>query len=94
MDRRELFSYIFLVVVLGIPALAVSARIALRPIVEALVRLREEFSRVGSDARTAVLEAEVGHLRAETDALRDELRALQSATDFDRQLRAGKSDSA
>ncbi len=94
MDRRELFSYIFLVVVLGIPALAVSARIALRPIVEALARLREEFSRVGSDARSAVLEAEVGHLRAETDALREELRALQSTTAFDRQLRAGKSDSA
>ncbi len=93
MDRRELFSYIFVAVVLGIPALAVSARIALRPIVEALARLREEFSRVGSDAHTAVLEAEVGHLRAETDALREELRALQSVTAFDQQLRAGKSDS-
>ena len=50
----------------GVPVLAISARIALKPLAEAIARLRETFPRNDdaiSDARIAALEGEVRALR-------------------------------
>lgn len=63
---EELIVGLMAFTVVGIPAIALSARIALKPLAEAIARLREAFprdERSASDARIAALEEEVRALR-------------------------------
>jgi hypothetical protein len=73
---------VFIFIVFGVPALAIGARLALRPIVDAIVRLRESFASppgLPVDSRVSALEAEVR-------VLRQEVRRLQESEEFARQL--------
>ncbi len=77
---------VFIFVVFGVPALAIGARLALRPIVDAIVRLRESFApsaALPADPRLHALEAEVGRLR-------QEVKRLSESETFSRQLRSGE----
>lgn len=73
---------VFIFIVFGVPALAIGARLAIRPVVDAIVRLRESFAPPGvaaPDPRLAALEAEVARLRRE-------VRRLSQAEAFAREL--------
>lgn len=72
MDIEEVMGLLALLALVVFPALALTVRLSLKPIVEAIVRLREAF--VGSDlpasqARIARLEGEVRELKAEVERL-------------------------
>ena len=59
-------------IVFGVPAVAISVRIALKPVIEALGRVRNlSAPRAGadSDPRLAALEADVNRLQAEVQRL-------------------------
>jgi hypothetical protein len=77
MDITDLMGILAAIVIFFIPALAVSARFALRPIVEAIIRLREAFvdppSRPQLEARLESIEAELRFVRQATE------RALAAA---------------
>ena len=77
---------VIMLLVFAVPAVALAARVALRPIVDAIVRLREisGSSPAAHDARVAALEAEVNRLG-------QEVRRLSEADAFNRQLHAPKS---
>ncbi|MFW6079049.1 MAG: hypothetical protein ACODAE_05470 [Gemmatimonadota bacterium] len=66
MDADELILALLVLILIGTPVLAISARIALKPLAEAVARMREAFqgSRDAvSDDRLAALEEEVRLLR-------------------------------
>jgi hypothetical protein len=73
---------LFVIGVFVIPALAVSARIALRPIVDALVRLPEALP-----TRSASPDSdEIRELRTRIEYLEDRLASVEETADFHREL--------
>lgn len=83
---EDLLTLIGATVLVFIPALAITARFALRPMVEAIIRLREGL--VGNP--TASLEARLGRLEAELADLRSTIELLVESQQFDRELRPGR----
>lgn len=83
MNPEDILKFMVVLAIIVVPALAVSARLALRPIVEAILRLRDGYGPATpkDDARIAALEAEVRQLRAEFERLAD-------TAEFDAQLQA------
>ena len=77
-----------IVVLVFIPALALTARFALRPIVEAIIRLREGLMGGSTGSfptdRMAAIEAELAEIRRE-------IRKLAEVREFNREL-VGESD--
>ena len=84
MPMDDIITAVILFSIICAPALAFSFRIALKPAVEALVRLREEtvLPEAGADRETS-------DLRRRVEELQDRLERLEEARDFDRQLRGG-----
>jgi hypothetical protein len=81
---EDIVAIISLTVLIGLPVLAISTRIALKPVVEAIVRLRE-----GLNSDSAALQARrFERLEAEVDGLRDEVERLREAEEFQRRLQA------
>lgn len=72
---------ILMFIVFGIPALAIAARLAIRPVLDAVLSLREAAAArpLATDHRLAELEAEVSRLALEVGRLNE-------AAAFDRQL--------
>ncbi len=64
---RETAMMVLLFIVFGAPALAIATRIAVRPLVEAVVLLREAFAGFGDGPRLAALEAEVSRLSVKAE---------------------------
>lgn len=89
MDFEELMGLLVLLALVVFPALALTIRLALKPIVESIVRLREAFMSTprapGDVARIARLEQEVKELRAE-------VQRLGSVEEFYGELTAGEED--
>jgi hypothetical protein len=82
---RDSVMLVLMFIVFGVPALAIPTRIALKPVIEALVRLRDISAARGavdSDQRVAALESEVGRLQAE-------VQRLSESEAFTRQLIQG-----
>ena len=73
---------LFVIGVFVIPALAVSARIALRPIVDALVRLPEALPTLSA----APDSDEIRELRTRIEYLEDRLASVEETADFHREL--------
>jgi len=75
-----------------LPALAVTARFALKPIVDAILRLKEggvlpsSASSVAAGQDVALLTAEVRHLRDDVAQLQQSVAQLQDAETFHRSL--------
>lgn len=83
MDVESVLEPLLIVSLVVLPALAVTLRIALRPVVEAIVRMREMFvSR--PDAR--LTEARMARMEDEMAELRAMVRRTLEAADFDRRL--------
>ncbi len=77
-------------VVLGIPAIAMSARWVLRPIIDAYVRGRELKAGAQADpGRMAAQERRIAEVEGELAALRQEVERLSAVESFYNQLQAG-----
>ena len=81
----DIITGVILFSIICAPALALSFRIALKPAVEALVRLREVATSPGDRGPAG----EASDLRRRVEELQDRLERLEEARNFDRQLRGG-----
>jgi hypothetical protein len=63
-----LLQLLFVAAVIGLPAVGLTIRLAVKPLVEAIIRLREAFPAQGSrDPSVAALQGEVQALRAQLE---------------------------
>lgn len=71
MDPKDAAMIVLMFVVFGAPALALAARLTIRPVLEAIDRFREgvSVSSRAPDPRVDVLEAEVRRLSGEVERL-------------------------
>lgn len=94
----DLFLALGIIVLIFIPTLALTARFALRPIVEAIIRLREGLlgdpSRSIETDRMAAIESELAELRQEVRALADvrEFHRELAVADHQPRLQSGQSE--
>ena len=91
MDMDEIIEFCVITSLVVLPALALTARFALKPIVDAILRLKEGGVLPGSPAvagsqDVALLTAEVRHLRDEVAQLHQSVAQLQDAETFHRSL--------
>ncbi len=84
MDPKDILPWIFGIIVFGVPAVALSVRIAARPLLEGLARLREASHPVGPAAPDPRVDA----LQAEMSTLRDRVDRLAAVEEFYAQLQA------
>lgn len=94
MSPDDILGYVVVATVVIIPVLAITARIALRPIIEAVARVRELTASAESDGAVPELHAELEDLRATVAELRDEVHALREAGEFYRALAAPREPGA
>ncbi|MFO7895043.1 MAG: hypothetical protein R6U63_15120 [Longimicrobiales bacterium] len=81
---EEMMIVLVVFFVVGVPVMGLTARLAIKPLVESILRVREAFL---ADSRgEQVSAAEVERLEHEVQELRDEVRRLTAATEFDRKL--------
>jgi hypothetical protein len=79
-EMKDAALLVIMFIVFGVPAMAVAARLAIRPTADAIVRLRESAAPGRApEGRFEALEAEVGQLR-------QEVRRLAEAEAFAREL--------
>jgi hypothetical protein len=83
MDTRDTIFTLVIAVITVVPVLGVTARLTLRPMVDAILRLRE-----GQQGQ-AVLDARVLGLESEVRQLRDTVATLETTVDFQQKLLAG-----
>jgi hypothetical protein len=91
MDFEDFLGYAMVISLLVIPALGLTARFALKPIVDALLRLKEGGllpSAVRSAEDVPMLVTEVRRLRAEVAQLQQTVARLEDAESFHRTLAA------
>ncbi len=70
--------------VVGVPVLGITARLAIKPLVESILRVREAFL---EERRPVIADAgEVQRLEREVDELREQVQRLTEAAEFDRKL--------
>jgi hypothetical protein len=73
------------------PVVALSARFAMRPIVDAMIRLREAQ---GATRNSELQDRRIALLESEIQGLQHTVRSLADAEDFRRQLAAPRPDPA
>jgi hypothetical protein len=98
MDVDGIIKLMVVTAVVVVPALGVTIRFALKPIVEAIVRLKEGGV-VSSDstamlAEVRQLRAELQHTHDEVAQMRQELSRIQEAESFNLALRGGQESPA
>jgi len=91
LSPEEILQFVVVGAIVVIPALAISARIALRPMVDAVARLRE-LTTTKDRVHADTLATELRELRATTAELAEEVRALREGGEFYRQLQAPGQD--
>lgn len=87
----DILGYVLVTAVAIIPALGITARLALRPVVDAIVRLKETF---GEQPGNAVLEKRVVQLEDELQQVREEVQRLREVEAFHRALPLGSADTS
>jgi hypothetical protein len=82
---RDSVLLVLMFLVFGVPAIAIAARLAIRPVVDAIVRLREISAPApnAKDPRVDALEAEISRLGME-------VQRLSESETFTRQLNSPK----
>lgn len=70
-------------IVVGVPMMGLTARLAIKPLVESILRVREAFLEKPGGGASA---AEMERLGREVQELREQVRRLSEATAFDRKL--------
>jgi hypothetical protein len=86
MDTEEMLIVMGSIVLVFIPALALTARFALKPIVEAIIRLREGFT---STPREVASDQRLLRMEQQLSALQRRLDEVEKAGTFERQLGRG-----
>ena len=90
MDGGEIIGAMAVFAVLVVPSLGLTARFALKPIVESILRIRD-----GLDRQTPMVEdPRVASLQQEVLELRETVDRLSTAAEFDAQLRVGAAPNA
>lgn len=84
---EDIVAIIAITLLLGIPVLAISARIALKPIAEAISKLRGDP--VHSSHARGLQDRRLVELEEQMDRVVDELSSLQEAIRFQQSLAAG-----
>ncbi len=91
LEYEQLTKAVLVLVLVIIPALtvtgAVAARFAVRPIVDAIARLRELSAPAA--ALPPAAEARLGAVELEMREMRDAIERIAAAVEFDARLRAG-----
>lgn len=72
-----------------IPIIGVTARFALKPVVEALSKV---FESRGTEESLQIMERRIALLEAQIEGMESSLSRLDEASRFDAQLRAGSAD--
>lgn len=85
MNMKDLMAMMAFVSLVFIPALALTARFAMKPIVESIVKLREAFNMPVS-GRNDQQTHQIEQLQNEVFELRRAVDQLQSEREFDKQL--------
>ena len=86
MDPKLVFFFVVVTVIVLIPALALTARFALKPIAESILNILKAFA----EHDAALLgNASVEQLEKKVAALEREVEIIKSERDFDRALSAG-----
>lgn len=70
--------------VIGVPVMGLTARFAIKPLVESILRVREAFLEESRADHASA--AEVHRLEQEVRELRQQVHRLTEATEFDRKL--------
>lgn len=71
-------------IVVGVPIMGFTARFAIKPLVESVLRVREAFlEKPGAAVASA---AEVERLERDVQELREQVQRLTEASEFDRKL--------
>lgn len=87
MDPKDAAMIVLMFVVFGAPALALAARLTIRPVLEAIDRLRE-----GVAVSSRLADPRVDTLQAEVIRLSKEVQRLSESEAFHRQLLETPSD--
>lgn len=85
MSIEDLIGYSFAFLIVVVPLLGLTARLAIKPMVDAIVRLRESFAHGGGGG---VVERRILQLEDELQQLRREVHRLAEAEAFQRELLA------
>jgi hypothetical protein len=86
MSPEDVVGLAIAAVVVLVPVLAVSARVALRPIVDSLVRLNQAFG----SASSTESKQRIAELENRVEQLTEQVRRLEEAEAFHRQLSRGE----
>jgi len=89
LDLVPLVATVMGLLVVLIPISGLTARFALKPVVEAVARMRESQ---GSPREVAILEQRVALLEQQLSNVETDVNRLEESRDFERQLRAGEAD--
>ena len=90
-DLTSLVAVIMGTSIVLIPVAGLTARFALKPLVESLSRVWEHK---GLEDTVAVSERRIAFLEQQVESLEGAVRHLEDAQTFDRQLRAGESSTS
>lgn len=85
MDSNDIVGLVAVIAIFLVPSLGLTARFALKPIVDSVLRVREALDR---QHPTAIEDSRVTALQHEVYELREAVDRLTAAAEFDAQLRA------
>lgn len=85
MDSNDIVGLVAVIAIFLVPSLGLTARFALKPIVDSVLRVREALDR---QRPTAIEDSRVTALQHEVNDLRETVERLTAAAEFDAQLRA------
>ncbi|MCJ7629329.1 MAG: hypothetical protein MUO50_13200 [Longimicrobiales bacterium] len=85
-DLTAIISVIMGISIVLIPVIGLTARFALKPVVEALARV---FESRGMNESMQIMERRMALMESQVEALGDTLKRLEDTSTFDAQLRAG-----
>ncbi|MFH1765460.1 MAG: hypothetical protein ABIF09_14825 [Gemmatimonadota bacterium] len=85
-DLTSIIAVIMGISVVLIPVIGLTARFALKPVVEALARV---FESRGMDESVQIMERRMALMEAQVESLGSSMKRLEDTASFDAQLRAG-----
>ncbi len=93
MDSSDITGIIFGVMLIGIPMLGFTAKMVMRPLVDAIIRLREAGIMTGpaqQQQQMMIADPRLTELQEEVHSLQKAVQRLVDAEAFNRQLNAGE----
>jgi len=88
-DLTSIIAVIMGISIVLIPVIGLTARFALKPVVEALSRV---FEKRGMDESLQILERRIALLESHVESLETSVNRLEDTSSFDAQLRAGSEE--